>query len=68
MQKSLAALVLSTALAAPAFAADSYTIDPNHTFPVFEVNHLGLLPSAGASTGVLEKSPWTSPPKMAAWT
>ena len=23
------------------FAVDSYSIDPNHTFPVFEVNHLG---------------------------
>ncbi len=47
MQKSLAALVLSTALAAPAFAADSYTIDPNHTFPVFEVNHLGFTTQRG---------------------
>lgn len=24
-----------------AYAADEYTIDSNHTFPVFEVNHLG---------------------------
>lgn len=29
-------------LAAPAFAADSYTIDPTHTWPIFEVNHLGF--------------------------
>jgi polyisoprenoid-binding protein YceI len=36
------ALSLSILLAAPAFAADTYTIDPNHTWPVFEVNHLGF--------------------------
>lgn len=47
MQKTLAALVLSAALAAPAFAADSYTIDPNHTFPVFEVNHFGFSTQRG---------------------
>lgn len=47
MQKPLAALVLSAALAAPAFAADSYTIDPNHTFPVFEVNHFGFSTQRG---------------------
>lgn len=28
-------------------AADSYTIDPNHTLPVFEVNHLGLTTQRG---------------------
>lgn len=27
--------------AAPAFAADSYTIDSKHTFPVYEINHFG---------------------------
>ncbi|MGR9054114.1 MAG: YceI family protein [Gammaproteobacteria bacterium] len=25
-----------------AFAADSYTVDPRHTFPSFEINHLGF--------------------------
>ena len=24
------------------FAADSYTIDPSHTFPRFEINHFGF--------------------------
>jgi polyisoprenoid-binding protein YceI len=30
------------ACAAPAFAADTYTIDPTHTFPSFEGDHMGL--------------------------
>ena len=42
MKTTIAIFALSAALAAPAFAADSYTVDPNHTFPVFEVNHLGF--------------------------
>ena len=28
-------------LAMPAWAADSYTIDPRHTFPSFEIGHFG---------------------------
>lgn len=36
----LAALV--GALSLPAFAADSYTIDPRHTFPSFELSHQGF--------------------------
>ena len=47
MQKKLALIALSAALAAPVFAADAYTIDPNHTFPVFEVNHLGFTTQRG---------------------
>lgn len=47
MQKTLAALAISAVLAAPAFAADSYTIDPNHTFPVFEVGHFGFSTQRG---------------------
>lgn len=43
MKQLLAAAALSAVLVAPAFAAsDTYTIDPKHTFPVFEVNHLGF--------------------------
>jgi polyisoprenoid-binding protein YceI len=41
MNKVIATVVLASSFAVSAFAADSYTIDPNHTFPVFEVNHLG---------------------------
>lgn len=42
MKKYLAMLLASCVLAAPAFAADEYTIDPNHTFPMFEVSHMGF--------------------------
>ncbi len=47
MKKTIIALALAATQAAPAFAADSYTIDPNHTFPVFEVNHLGFTTQRG---------------------
>jgi polyisoprenoid-binding protein YceI len=47
MRKILIALALVTMQAIPAQAADSYTIDPNHTFPVFEVNHLGFSTQRG---------------------
>lgn len=45
MKKALAIIAISAAYAlsaVPAQAADTYTIDGNHTFPVFEVNHLGF--------------------------
>lgn len=42
MNKMIAAVVLASSLSASAFAADTYNIDPNHTFPIFEVNHLGF--------------------------
>jgi polyisoprenoid-binding protein YceI len=39
----LAAGMLAASLAVPsAHAADVYDIDPTHTFPTFEINHLGL--------------------------
>lgn len=45
MKKFLASIALAAAAAVPvasALAADTYTIDPNHTFPIFEVSHLGF--------------------------
>jgi polyisoprenoid-binding protein YceI len=33
---------VATAIPLAALAADSYTIDPAHTFPGFEINHLGF--------------------------
>ena len=43
MHKSvITALVVSVALPLSAFAADSYTVDPLHTFPRFRINHLGF--------------------------
>lgn len=41
MNKALI-LALAGTLSISAFAADSYTIDPRHTFPSFEVSHLGF--------------------------
>jgi polyisoprenoid-binding protein YceI len=43
MHKSVfAVLALGIALPLSALAADSYTIDPLHTFPHFSINHLGF--------------------------
>jgi len=41
MNKIIATLALSSTFAVSAWAADSYKIDPTHTFPLFEVNHFG---------------------------
>ncbi len=42
MKHTLAALAVSAAFALPAAAADTYTIDPSHTYPSFEISHLGF--------------------------
>jgi polyisoprenoid-binding protein YceI len=47
MKSTLAALALGALSATSALAADSYTIDGNHTMPVFEVNHLGFSTQRG---------------------
>lgn len=41
MNKTVIILALAASLSTPAFAADSYTIDSRHTFPSFELSHLG---------------------------
>lgn len=46
MNKLLTAL-LTSLLAAPAWASDNYTIDSRHTWPVFEVNHMGFSTQRG---------------------
>ena len=43
----LAASVLALAVAAPAFAADTYTLDPNHTAVVFQYEHFGFSTMSG---------------------
>lgn len=43
----IVAIALTGLLAAPAFAADSYTVDSRHTFPMFEVNHMGFSTQRG---------------------
>jgi len=39
--------LLTALLATPAYAADNFTIDPTHTWPMFEVNHLGFSTQRG---------------------
>lgn len=41
MKKTLLAALLASAVALPAMAADTYTADGSHTYPAFEVSHLG---------------------------
>ena len=48
MKKTLIALLASTVTASTAFGADSYTADPTHTYPSFEINHLGFSTTRGA--------------------
>jgi polyisoprenoid-binding protein YceI len=47
MKSQLLIALLSSTIAASALAADSYTIDARHTFPSFEVNHLGFSTQRG---------------------
>ena len=42
MKIELTAFLMTAAFALPAAAADSYTVDPAHTYPNFEINHLGF--------------------------
>jgi len=42
LKRHLVAALFITALPVAAHAADSYTVDPMHTFPHFTVNHLGF--------------------------
>src|SRR5450830_585055 len=39
---ALIALLAAGTASTAAVAADSYTVDPNHTYPSFEVDHMGL--------------------------
>ena len=42
LKTQIGAFLITAACAFPAGAADSYTVDPAHTFPYFEINHLGF--------------------------
>ena len=42
MKKALIALAIASTLSTTAFAADNYKIDERHTFPSFEISHLGF--------------------------
>jgi polyisoprenoid-binding protein YceI len=53
---SAAALAAAATLAAPAFAApESFSIDPTHTYPSFELNHLGFSVQRGRFNGASGK-------------
>lgn len=47
MKRQLLSLVGVATLSLPLYAADVYTVDPRHTWPVFEINHLGLSTQRG---------------------
>ncbi|MDO8261928.1 MAG: YceI family protein [Gallionella sp.] len=47
MYKNIIAIALASVIAVPAYAAESYTIDQTHTWPMFEVNHLGFSTQRG---------------------
>jgi polyisoprenoid-binding protein YceI len=42
MKPTILALIIGSTLGFSATAATSYTVDPRHTFPSFEINHLGF--------------------------
>jgi len=42
MNKIIIAMLLCSAVNFSAIAATSYSVDPRHTFPSFEINHLGF--------------------------
>jgi len=65
VRTALRAALLAPALAflaAPALSADSFTLDSRHTFPSFEINHLGFSTMRGiftVTTGGLTYDPVT---------
>jgi polyisoprenoid-binding protein YceI len=42
MNNKISGFIIGCSLGFSAQAADQYTVDPRHTFPSFEVNHLGF--------------------------
>ena len=50
MKKSLFAVAMATAFAAPAFAADAFKFDAGHTYIGFEIDHLGFSQTLGEFT------------------
>lgn len=45
--KQLAVGIIAAALTGSAVAAETFTLDTRHTFPVFEINHLGFSTQRG---------------------
>lgn len=42
MNKRISVFILGSSISLSAVAADNYTVDPRHTFPSFEIGHLGF--------------------------
>jgi len=42
MNKKIPALIICSSISLSAIAADNYIVDPRHTFPSFDINHLGF--------------------------
>lgn len=42
LNRTILAVLLATSLPLAAYATDSYTVDPSHTYPRFKINHLGF--------------------------
>ncbi len=47
MKKQVLSMIGAAALSLPLYAADTYTLDSRHTWPVFEINHLGFSTQRG---------------------
>lgn len=47
LNRTIFAALLATSLPVAAYAADSYTIDPSHTYPRFKISHLGFSTMVG---------------------
>lgn len=47
MKTKLLAAVLAVGMSASSFAADTYVLDSAHTYPTFEINHLGYSTTRG---------------------
>ncbi|MDF1581837.1 MAG: YceI family protein [Methyloprofundus sp.] len=60
MKQGILWLALSVLASTPVLAVDSYTIDSRHTFPSFEINHLGFSMQRGRfnqSSGTIQLDP-----------
>lgn len=55
MHNKLLIAALGAALAVPVLAAESYTIDPRHTHPTYEINHFGWSTQRGRFDNVTGK-------------
>jgi polyisoprenoid-binding protein YceI len=47
MNKTLLPAVMLALLSVPTLAADSYSLDSRHTYPIFEINHMGFSQQRG---------------------